>query len=625
MDKFLYRLSRKGEIPWLTIARGKTVGAVTVLIYDPDGKILMARGTSVPSGTAGYAKGAMFFKTDAGNGVQALYENIGTTSSCSFSLVGSIVPAEIAMTEGNILVGNNTGVGVLLSAKTNGAVLIGNGTTIVSAVVSGDASIASSGVLTIANNAVTNAKLADMAAGTVKVGSTGNVPTDLALSANDLLTLDAGIPAVVNVGRKQLVTGGATALTVVSLAAGEILSADGTDLVPIAIAAGEVMVGATGPAIDGVALSTGTILKGVTGATPVTQSIAAKQLLIYGSGAGDITVLNVAAGDIVTANASDIAVVSIAAGEVVVGATGPVIDGVALGDGALLIGNSGATPSALTLAANEVLYKPAAGTLAGLAVGRKTLLTGGATQLQAVSIAAGSIVTVDADDIIGLSIPAKSIPYTDSGTGLLAALSVAEGSIIIGGASDVTTLDGKGDGKILIGNGTTMTSRSVSGVITLTNAGVTAFSAGAIVDADVNASAAIAGSKISPLFHNTVGLYGSEQTVTTAGDAQYSPANLLGLVVLRDPNGGNRTDTLPDADDLVAAITGAYVGMAFYITIHNNADAAETIQIAAGVNCDLHPAAPSTIAQNKSQTFLIILENVGTGTEAYAAYEVTNS
>ena len=83
-----------------------------------------------------------------------------------------------------------------------------------------------------------------------------------------------------------------------------------------------------------------------------------------------------------------------------------------------------ATPSALTLSANEVLYKPAAGTLAGLAVGRKTLLTGGATPAQAVSIAAGSIVAVDAGDIIGLSIPAKSIPYTDSGTGLLAALSV---------------------------------------------------------------------------------------------------------------------------------------------------------------------------------------------------------
>lgn len=624
MDKFLYRLSRKGEIPWLTIGRGKVVGTVTVLIYDPDGNRILSRGTAVPNAVAGYAKGALFLKTDAGNGVQALYENIGTTTSCTFSLVGSIVPAEIAMAEGNILVGNNVNVGVILSAKTNGAVLIGNGTTLVSSVMGGDATIAAAtGALTIANDAVDNNKLANMAAGTVKVGTTGNAPSDLALSANDLLTLSAGIPAVVNVARKQLITGGATALTPIALAAGDLLTANATDLVAVSIAAGEVVVGATGPALDGVALATGAILKGATGATPVAQAIAAKQLLIYSSVASDLTVLGVAAGDIVTANGTDIAVSSIAAGSIVVGATGPVVQGLVLDTGSIVIGSTGATPVALDIAVNEVLYRIAAGTLDGLTVARKAIVTGGATQLQAVTIAAGSIVTVDANDLIGLPIAAKSIPYTNSGTGLLAALSIAEGSIVIGGAADVTTLDGKGDAKILIGNGTTMTSQTVTGDITITNAGLVAIASGVIVNADVNASAAIDGSKIHPLFNHAVGLYGAEQVEATAGDVQYSPANLLGLVILRDPAGGNRTDTLPDADDLVAGITGAYVGMAFYITIHNNADAAETIQVAAGVNCDLHPAAPGTIAQAKSQTYLIILENVSGGTEEYAAYLVT--
>lgn len=53
------------------------------------------------------------------------------------------------------------------------------------------------------------------------------------------------------------------------------------------------------------------------------------------------------------------------------------------------------------------------------------------------------------------------------------------------------------DGTILIGNGSNVaTSQTVSGDISLSNAGVAAISTGVIVDADVNASAAIARSKL---------------------------------------------------------------------------------------------------------------------------------
>jgi hypothetical protein len=74
----------------------------------------------------------------------------------------------------------------------------------------------------------------------------------------------------------------------------------------------------------------------------------------------------------------------------------------------------------------------------------------------------------------------------------------AEGSILIGNSSGVASaLSGKGDGKILIGNGTTMTSQSISGDITLSNAGAVAIAATCILDGDVNASAAIARSKLA--------------------------------------------------------------------------------------------------------------------------------
>jgi len=56
-------------------------------------------------------------------------------------------------------------------------------------------------------------------------------------------------------------------------------------------------------------------------------------------------------------------------------------------------------------------------------------------------------------------------------------------------------------GNIVLGNASNVaTSTAVTGDITISNAGVTAISSGVIVDADVNASAAIAGTKISPNF-----------------------------------------------------------------------------------------------------------------------------
>ena len=58
-----------------------------VLLRDGSGYIVMEQGTTVPSGVAGYAKGAIFFDTDVAGGTGGTYFNKGTTSSCTFSLV----------------------------------------------------------------------------------------------------------------------------------------------------------------------------------------------------------------------------------------------------------------------------------------------------------------------------------------------------------------------------------------------------------------------------------------------------------------------------------------------------------------------------------------------------------
>lgn len=73
--------------------------ACTVLIRDEWGKILLARGTSVPTdGTAGFAKGCLFIDTDVATGKRAVFENRGTTTSCAFALVGNKALQTIAAT-----------------------------------------------------------------------------------------------------------------------------------------------------------------------------------------------------------------------------------------------------------------------------------------------------------------------------------------------------------------------------------------------------------------------------------------------------------------------------------------------------------------------------------------------
>jgi hypothetical protein len=135
--------------------------AIRVLARDASEKIMLATGLTKPTdATAGYAKSCLFIKTNAATGTAGLYENIGTTLSCNFNLVGAVTAGEITLATGSILVGA-AGVGSALDAKTTGRLLIGNGTTLASIAMQGDATIIADGTLTIANDAVTEAKLAN--------------------------------------------------------------------------------------------------------------------------------------------------------------------------------------------------------------------------------------------------------------------------------------------------------------------------------------------------------------------------------------------------------------------------------------------------------------------------------
>lgn len=89
LDKWLYNFAKRRKLPTLGLTgTTQTVGAteVEVLLRDSSDRVLLCRGTSVPTG-AGYAKGCIFLKTDAGGGSSGIYDNQGTVSSASFQVV----------------------------------------------------------------------------------------------------------------------------------------------------------------------------------------------------------------------------------------------------------------------------------------------------------------------------------------------------------------------------------------------------------------------------------------------------------------------------------------------------------------------------------------------------------
>lgn len=100
------------------------------------------------------------------------------------------------ITRGSIKVGGVANAPTDLDAKTSGQILVGDGTDLISVPVSNDATMASTGALTIANSVITNAKLASMTRGTVKVGGLGNVATDLNAKTSGQILIGNGTDIV---------------------------------------------------------------------------------------------------------------------------------------------------------------------------------------------------------------------------------------------------------------------------------------------------------------------------------------------------------------------------------------------------------------------------------------------
>lgn len=112
-------------------------------------------------------------------------------------------------------------------------------------------------------------------------------------------------------------------------------------------------------------------------------------------------------------------------------------------------------------------------------------------------------------------------------------------------------------------------------------------------------------------------------TLTTAGAVTFTIAQLLGSLILRDPNGANRADVTPTAALIVAGITGCVVGSSFEFSIRNDADAAETITLTGGTSVTIKGTA--TIGQNAIKRFKLVVTSITASAETVDIYSLGTS
>lgn len=106
-------------------------------------------------------------------------------------------------------------------------------------------------------------------------------------------------------------------------------------------------------------------------------------------------------------------------------------------------------------------------------------------------------------------------------------------------------------------------------------------------------------------------------SVSTAGAATYTIAQMLDGVILRDPAGGDRSDVSPTATLIVNGIKNPQVGSSVRFKIRNSADADEVITLTAGSGVTL--SGKMTINRGETREFIAVI--TATGTPAVTIYD----
>ena len=196
------------------------------------------------------------------------------------------------------------------------------------------------------------------------------------------------------------------------------------------------------------------------------------------------------------------------------------------------------------------------------------------------SLTSGNIIVGSAGNVATAVAVTGDVTISNSGVTAIAAGAVINADISASAAIAFSKLASLNNGAMLVGNGSNVaTAVTMSGDVTISNTGVASIATGVIVNADINASAAIAGSKIAPDF--------GAQNVTTTGTVSDSKGNLRSIP--QNVKTAAYTLVAADAGKHISITTGGVtvpasvfsVGDA--VTIYNNSGSSQTITQNGGV------------------------------------------
>jgi len=272
-----------------------------------DGETALADGKIVVGNGSGVA-------TDVDMSGDVTIINDGTTTIGADTVANTMLEN---MTRGTVKTGGTSDAPTDLDCKTDGYIMVGDGTDIASVAVSGDVTLANTGAVTIATGAVEDSMIEALASGEILIGVDGT-------AANNAKVTTSGDAIIANDGAITIQEGAVEDSMIEGLTAGQIiLGVDGTAANNlIAVLSGDVTMDGTGAVTIATGAVEDSMIEGLTAGQIIlgVDGTAANNLIAVLS--GDVTMDGTGAVTIATGAVEDSMIEGLAAGQIILGVDG---------------------------------------------------------------------------------------------------------------------------------------------------------------------------------------------------------------------------------------------------------------------------------------------------------------